>query len=135
MFRRLYPPAVCALVTLLACWKVIFHSEFTLLAGSDMARAYYPYFDVAAYWLKRGVFLLWDPYVYAGKPAMGEPQPGLYYPLNWLVMLLPSRDGGQLRSIADHSIVVPTERTDRAQEIHLCIEHAICEIIETELTT
>jgi len=40
-----------------------------------------------------------------------------------------------LRSIADHSIVVPTERTDRAQEIHLCIEHAICEIIETELTT
>jgi D-sedoheptulose 7-phosphate isomerase len=51
------------------------------------------------------------------------------------VIAFSSRDGGQLRSIADHSIVVPTERTDRAQEIHLCIEHAICEIIETELTT
>ena len=51
------------------------------------------------------------------------------------VIAFSSRDGGQLRSIADHSIVVPTERTDRAQEIHLCIEHAICEILETELTT
>ena len=51
------------------------------------------------------------------------------------VIAFSSRDGGQLRSIADHSIVVPTERTDRAQELHLCIEHAICEIIETELTT
>ena len=51
------------------------------------------------------------------------------------VIAFSSRDGGQLRSIADHSIVVPTERTDRAQEIHLCIEHAICELIETELTT
>ncbi|HEX5073265.1 MAG TPA: SIS domain-containing protein [Gemmatimonadaceae bacterium] len=50
------------------------------------------------------------------------------------VIALSSRDGGQLRSVADHSIIVPTDRTDRAQEIHLCIEHAICEIIEAELT-
>ena len=51
------------------------------------------------------------------------------------VIAFSSRDGGQLRSIADHSIVFPTERKYRAQEIHLCIEHAICEILETELTT
>jgi D-sedoheptulose 7-phosphate isomerase len=44
-----------------------------------------------------------------------------------------ARDGGRLRAIADHSVVVPTERTDRAQEIHLCIEHAICELVEREL--
>ncbi len=50
------------------------------------------------------------------------------------VIAFSSRDGGQLRSIADHSIIVPTDRTDRAQEIHLCMEHAICEILETELT-
>ncbi len=46
-----------------------------------------------------------------------------------------ARDGGRLRAIADHSVVVPTERTDRAQEIHLCIEHAICEEVEREVTT
>ena len=50
------------------------------------------------------------------------------------VIAFSSRDGGQLRSIADHSIIVPTDRTDRAQEIHLCMGHAICEILETELT-
>ena len=50
------------------------------------------------------------------------------------VIAFSSRDGGRLRSVADHSVVVPTDRTDRAQEIHLCIEHAICEIIETELS-
>ena len=51
------------------------------------------------------------------------------------VLAFSSRDGGALRAIADHSIIVPTDRTDRAQEIHLCIEHAICELIEAELAT
>ena len=51
------------------------------------------------------------------------------------VVALSSRDGGTLRRVADHSIVVPTDRTDRAQEVHLCIEHAICELIEAELTS
>jgi D-sedoheptulose 7-phosphate isomerase len=49
------------------------------------------------------------------------------------VLAFSSRDGGALRAAADHSVVVPTERTDRAQEIHLCIEHAICELIESEM--
>jgi D-sedoheptulose 7-phosphate isomerase len=50
------------------------------------------------------------------------------------VVAFSSRDGGALRAVADHSVVVPTTRTDRAQEVHLCIEHAICELIEAELT-
>jgi D-sedoheptulose 7-phosphate isomerase len=46
------------------------------------------------------------------------------------VLAFSARDGGKLRAIADHSVVVPTDRTDRAQEIHLCIEHVICEMME-----
>lgn len=49
------------------------------------------------------------------------------------VLAFSSRDGGALRTLADHSVIVPTDRTDRAQEIHLCVEHAICEVIETEM--
>jgi hypothetical protein len=94
MRRKLYPTAFFLVVTILAFWKVIFHGEFTLLIGGDVASAYYPWFDVASYWLKKGIFILWDPYVYAGKPFMGEPQPGLFYPLNWIFMLLPARGGG-----------------------------------------
>jgi D-sedoheptulose 7-phosphate isomerase len=50
-----------------------------------------------------------------------------------LVLAFSARGGGPLRDLADHSVIVPTERTDRAQEIHLCIEHAICEAVEADL--
>ncbi|MBA2684449.1 MAG: SIS domain-containing protein [Gemmatimonadaceae bacterium] len=49
------------------------------------------------------------------------------------VLAFSARSGGALRALADVSVVIPTERTDRAQELHLCIEHAICELIEREL--
>ena len=49
------------------------------------------------------------------------------------VLAFSARDGGALAALADHSVVIPTSRTDRAQELHLCIEHLICELVEREL--
>ncbi len=49
------------------------------------------------------------------------------------VLAFSARDGGALRALADHSVIVPTTRTDRAQELHLCIEHIICDIVEQTL--
>ena len=49
------------------------------------------------------------------------------------VLAFSARDGGTLLSVADHSVVIPTDRTDRAQELHLNIEHAICDLIEGTL--
>ena len=49
------------------------------------------------------------------------------------VLAFAARDGGALKALSDHIVIVPTERTDRAQEIHLCMEHAICEAIEREM--
>jgi D-sedoheptulose 7-phosphate isomerase len=49
------------------------------------------------------------------------------------VLAFSARDGGALRTLADHTVVIPTSRTDRAQELHLCIEHLICELVEREL--
>jgi D-sedoheptulose 7-phosphate isomerase len=46
------------------------------------------------------------------------------------VLAFSARDGGKLRAIADHSVVIPTPRTDRAQELHLCVEHLICDFVE-----
>jgi D-sedoheptulose 7-phosphate isomerase len=46
------------------------------------------------------------------------------------VLALSAGDGGALKAAADLTILVPTSRTDRAQEIHLCIQHAICELVE-----
>ncbi len=49
------------------------------------------------------------------------------------VLAFGARDGGTLRSLATHMVVVPTTRTDRAQELHLCIEHLICDLVEQAL--
>jgi D-sedoheptulose 7-phosphate isomerase len=49
------------------------------------------------------------------------------------VLSFSARNGGRLRSLSDHIVIVPTERTDRAQEIQLCMEHAICEAVEEAL--
>ena len=46
------------------------------------------------------------------------------------VLAFSARDGGPLRELVDHMLIVPTQRTDRAQEIHLCIEHMICDLVE-----
>ena len=49
------------------------------------------------------------------------------------VLSLTARDGGALRERSDITLIVPTDRTDRAQEIHLCVQHLICEVIEEAL--
>lgn len=49
------------------------------------------------------------------------------------VLSFSARDGGALRPLSDHNVIVPTQRTDRAQEVHLCVEHIICDIVEEEL--
>jgi D-sedoheptulose 7-phosphate isomerase len=49
------------------------------------------------------------------------------------VLSFSARDGGKLLAVSDHAIVIPTQRTDRAQELHLCIEHIICDIVERTL--
>jgi D-sedoheptulose 7-phosphate isomerase len=48
------------------------------------------------------------------------------------VLALTARDGGSLKAHADVSVVIPTDRTDRAQELHLMIQHVICELVEPD---
>ncbi|MEK0431050.1 MAG: hypothetical protein RL139_854 [Gemmatimonadota bacterium] len=45
-------------------------------------------------------------------------------------LALTAKDGGKIRSLVDCCLVVPTDRTDRAQEIHLAIQHAICDVVD-----
>jgi D-sedoheptulose 7-phosphate isomerase len=49
------------------------------------------------------------------------------------VLALSARDGGKLAKLATHTVIVPVDRTDRAQELHLCIQHVICDVVEREL--
>ncbi|MDQ7008456.1 MAG: D-sedoheptulose 7-phosphate isomerase [Acidobacteriota bacterium] len=43
------------------------------------------------------------------------------------------REGGELRAMVDHAIVVGAQKTSRIQEIHILLGHILCEAVETEL--
>jgi len=49
------------------------------------------------------------------------------------VLALTARGGGKIAKLATHAVVVPTDRTDRAQEMQLCIQHVICDLVERDL--
>jgi D-sedoheptulose 7-phosphate isomerase len=47
-------------------------------------------------------------------------------------ILLAGKDGGKIKAIADHSIIVPSDNTARIQELHTFILHAWLELVEVE---
>jgi D-sedoheptulose 7-phosphate isomerase len=40
--------------------------------------------------------------------------------------------GGKLAKLTDISLIVPSHNTARVQESHICIAHAICELVENQ---
>ncbi|MFH1750954.1 MAG: D-sedoheptulose 7-phosphate isomerase [Candidatus Micrarchaeota archaeon] len=49
------------------------------------------------------------------------------------VVALTGRDGGKLKRLADVCICVPSQETDKIQEVHIAIGHIICDLIEKSL--
>jgi D-sedoheptulose 7-phosphate isomerase len=47
-------------------------------------------------------------------------------------ILLAGKDGGKIKAIADHSIVVESDNTARIQELHTFILHAWLELVENQ---
>lgn len=46
---------------------------------------------------------------------------------------LTGKDGGKLKDIADLSIIVPAQTSDRIQEVHIKVIHTVIESVEREL--
>ena len=80
-------------------WKLTLTSQYDWVWGPDLATQVIPWFTVQARSWHQGTFPLWDPYLWAGQPLLGQAQPGAAYPLNWLLFLLPL-DHGQISTVA-----------------------------------
>ena len=52
--------------------------------------------------------------------------------LGLTVIALTGQNGGRLASLADIAIYAPARRTDRVQELHIQLYHALCEMLEVE---
>jgi D-sedoheptulose 7-phosphate isomerase len=44
------------------------------------------------------------------------------------------KSGGELKELADVALVIPSSETARIQELHLALEHVICDIVEERMT-
>jgi hypothetical protein len=78
-------------------WKLTLTRQFDWIWGPDLAQQVLPWFQVQARAWNHGTIALWDPYVWAGQPLLGQAQPGAAYPLNWLLFSLPLRHDGLIR--------------------------------------
>lgn len=73
-------------------WKLTLTHQWTYLEGSDLAVQVRPWLDLAAREVHAGRIPLWDPYEWAGQTLIGQVQPGVANPLNWILFLMPLRD-------------------------------------------
>lgn len=49
-----------------------------------------------------------------------------------ITISLTGHDGGSLAKLTDISLIVPSKSTARIQESHICMAHAICELVEDQ---
>jgi len=89
------PSALFALLLLTAAfyWKLTISDDWTWLEGPDQANVVRPWLDLQAREFHAGRIPLWDPYEWAGHTLIGQVQPGITNPLNWILFAMPLRDG------------------------------------------
>ncbi len=76
-------------------WKITLTGQFSWFGPQegDISDQVLPWLQFEAREFQHGRFPLWDPHLWMGQPLLGQGQPGAAYPLNWLLFLLPFRDG------------------------------------------
>lgn len=74
-------------------WKLVLTHQFTWLAQNDLAYQVLPWLQFQAGEWHAGRLPLWDPFQWAGQPLHAQAQPGVMYPLNWILYSLPLRNG------------------------------------------
>ena len=89
--RKWHVPALLAVLTIIFYSKVIFTNHF--MFPWDAATFFYPTFSFVHEQLRHFRMPWWDPNVMSGFPIIGDPEAQIFYPPNWLfVVLRPFRD-------------------------------------------
>lgn len=86
-------PIILFLLVVAFYWKLVLTNQYTWLESPDITSMVMPWFQFQAGEWHHGRFPLWDPYGWGGQPLLGQAQPGAAYPLNWLLFLMPLKNG------------------------------------------
>lgn len=99
--RRFAGPLLLALLVALFWWKLTLTTQFHVLEHPDGANQVTPWLDYEAREFQAGRWPLWDPYLYGGQSLIGQVQPGVAFPLNWLVWMMPLEGGHVSQRVLD----------------------------------
>lgn len=86
-------PVLLLLIVAGFYWKLTLTNQFDWAWSPDLANQILPWFDEEARQAQHHQFPLWDAHEWAGQSLIGQAQPGVAYPLNWLFWLMPRRNG------------------------------------------
>ena len=93
VFRALWPPVIVILGVITVFWKLALTSQYTFVAGGDLANMVVPRLQPAISAIRHGSIFLWNPYEWFGEPPIGQVQPGITSPFTYLLALAPLQDG------------------------------------------
>ena len=80
-------------IVVLFYWKLVLTDQYTWLDTPGIASQILPWLQFQAGEWHAGRIPLWDPNSWFGQPLFGLGQPGSANPLNWLLLLVPLKNG------------------------------------------
>lgn len=86
-------PILLGLLLILAFWRILLTDQYSWLNGEDLTNQVMPWLQFQALEWHSGRLPLWSPYEWAGQNLLGQGQPGVMNPLNWLLFAAPLRRG------------------------------------------
>lgn len=93
MSRRELGWAIGGMMLLTAVWlaPVLFPPDGQALGGLDSRSQFYLWLDFARTAVFDGRLPTWNASLFAGYPFLADPQVAFFYPITWLLLLLPPR--------------------------------------------
>ena len=79
-------PVLLFLFTLFFYWRILFANRH--MFPWDASDFFYPYLAFIHEELRHFRFPLWNQFAMSGFPIIGDPEAQIFYPLNWLMVLL-----------------------------------------------
>lgn len=91
--NRIAGPALLFVLMVFGFWRILLTDQYTWLNGYDITSQVLPWLQFQAAEWHAGRFPLWSPYEWAGQNLLGQGQPGVVNPLNWVLFAAPLRRG------------------------------------------
>jgi hypothetical protein len=90
---RWVAPILLFLFVVAIYWKLVLTDQYTMHDAQDHAWQILPWYQFQATEWHAGRFPLWDAHEWGGQPVLGAMLTGAAYPVNWVLSLMPLRDG------------------------------------------